>query len=115
MKLKWIDIVTEGHGRLGEDHYVRRSPGNTEYAVSCQKPTQSEATKRARSNHPTARGFADLMSETTAILHDPARKAAWQARYDEAKRQASKDGKPISGRLCDYIKKELSKERKNAD
>ena len=112
MKIKWIDIVREGHGRLGDEHYVRRSPGNSEYAISCHKPVISEATKRARAEHPTAIGFAALMAETKAILHDPERKAAWQSRYEEAKRQASKDGKPISGRLCDYIKKELSKEQK---
>jgi len=36
------------------------------------------------------------------------RRAIWQARYNEAKRQASKHNKPIQGRLCDYVKHEVS-------
>jgi len=41
-------------------------------------------------------------------LNDPERRAAWQARYDEAKRKARKYGKPIQGRLCDYVRHEVS-------
>jgi len=40
------------------------------------------------------------------------RKAEWQARYEEAVRKARKYNKPIQGRLYDYIKHELSEERK---
>ena len=40
------------------------------------------------------------------------RKAAWQARYEEAVRKARKYNKPIQGRLYDYIKHELSEERR---
>ena len=52
------------------------------------------------------------MAETKAILHDPERKAEWQARYEEAVRNARKYNKPIQGRLYDYIKHELSIELK---
>jgi len=52
------------------------------------------------------------MAETKAILHDPARKAEWQARYEEAMRKARKYNKPIQGRLYDYIKHELSEAKK---
>ena len=50
-----------------------------------------------------------------AILHDPERRAVWQARYDEAKQMAKKHGKRIQGRLCDYVRHEVSKALKNGE
>ena len=78
----------------------------------CANPELSKKTKKAKAEHPTAKAFAELMAETKAIMHDPVRKAEWQARYEEAVRKARKYNKPIQGRLYDYIKHELSEERK---
>jgi len=102
-------------GSVGSGHYARRIPGNNEYGAICSKPELSKRTKKAKAEHPTARRFAELMAETKAILHNPARKAEWQARYDEAVRKARKYNKPIQGRLYDYIKHELSEEKKGKD
>lgn len=78
----------------------------------CAKPELSKKTKKKKAEHPTAKAFAELMAETKAILHDPERKAEWQARYEEALQKARKYNKPIQGRLYDYIKHEVSEERK---
>ncbi len=112
MKAKWVSIVDELRGKMDERHYVRRIPGNGEWAAVCSRPELSKKTKKAKSEHPTARRFAELMAETKTIMHDPARKAEWQARYEEAVKKARKYNKPIQGRLYDYIKHELSEERK---
>ena len=110
MKAKWIDIVDELRGDMGSGRYARRIPGNDEYGSVCRKPELSKQTKRKRSEHPTAKRFAALMATTKAILHDPTRKAEWQERYDEAKKNAQKHNKPIQGRLYDYIKHTLCAE-----
>ena len=112
MKAKWVNIVDELWGSVDQRHYARRIPGNNEWGAVCEKPELSEKTKKAKAEHPTARNFAALIAETKAILHDPVRKAEWQARYDEALNKAHKYNLPIQGRLYDYIKHELSEERK---
>ena len=84
MKAKWVNIVDSLQGNVD----------------------------KAKAEHPTAKAFAELMAETKAIMHDPERKAEWQARYEEALKKARKYNKPIQGRLYDYIKHELSEERK---
>ena len=112
MKEKWVNIVDSLQGKVDERHYVRRIPGNGEWAAVCAKPDLSKKTKKKKAEHPTAKAFAELMAETKAIMHDPERKAEWQARYEEAMRKARKYNKPIQGRLYDYIKHELSEKRK---
>ena len=112
MKAKWGNIVARLQGKVDERYYARRIPGNGEWAAVCAKPELSKKVKKKKAEHPTAKAFAELMAETKAILHDPERKAEWQARYEEAVRKARKYNKPIQGRLYDYIKHELSEERK---
>ncbi|MCR5050060.1 MAG: hypothetical protein K6A36_03145 [Paludibacteraceae bacterium] len=112
MKAKWMNIVERLQGNMDQRHYARRIPGNTEWGTVCAKPELSNKVKKAKAEHPTAKRFAELMAETKAIMHDPDRKAEWQSRYDEATRKARKYNKPIQGRLYDYIKHELSEERK---
>jgi hypothetical protein len=62
----------------------------------------------------TVRVTLQLMSATPTIaiskeiLHDPERKQKWQERYDEAQKKARRLGKPIQGRLCDYVRHEVS-------
>lgn len=112
MKAKWVHIVEELRGSMDGRLYARRIPGNGEFGAICSKPELNKKTRKAKAEHPTARRFAELMAETKAILHDPERKAEWQARYDEAVRKARKHNKPIQGRLYDYIKHELSEKRK---
>ena len=111
MKAKWVNIVDELRGSMGDRFYARRIPGNGEWAAVCSKPELNKKTKKAKAEYPTAKRFAELMEETKTILHDTERKAEWQARYDEAVRKAHKYDKPIQGRLYDYIKHELSEER----
>ncbi len=107
MKVKWIEIVGEAHGDLGMRQYARRIPGDTEWAAICSKPEISKKVSQQRAEHPTARRFAEKIAACKAILHDPERRAEWQARYDEAKREASRHGKKIQGRLCDYVRHEV--------
>ena len=107
-----MNIVDRLQGNVDQRHYARRIPGNVEWAAVCAKPELSKKAKKAKAEHPTAKAFAELMAETKAIMHDPVRKAEWQARYEEAVRKARKYNKPIQGRLYDYIKHELSEERK---
>ena len=112
MKAKWVSILKEGRGSIGEKQYARRIPGNDVEAAICMKPELSKKTKKKKAEHPTAQRFAELMTEVKAILRDPVRKAEWQARYDEAVQKARKHHSRIQGRLYDYVKHEKSKELK---
>ncbi len=112
MKAKWVNIVDSLQGNVDQRHYVRRIPGNGEWGAVCAKPELSQKVKKAKAEHPTAKAFAELMAEAKAIMHDPERKAKWQARYEEALKKARKYNKPTQGRLYDYIKHELNEERK---
>ena len=112
MKAKWASIVEELRGNIDERHYVRRIPGNDTWGAVCSKPELSKKAKKKKAEHPTAKRFAELMAATRVIMHDPEKKAEWQARYDEAVKKARKYNKPIQGRLYDYIKHELSVELK---
>ena len=58
--------------------------------------------------------FKEMMAECKAILHDPEKRAEWQAKYDEAKREAIRQNKPVQGRLCDYVKHKLIEAQKKA-
>jgi len=108
MKAKWTSLVDEACGKIDSGHYARHIPGNGEWAAVCSKPELSKKTKKKKAEHPTVKSFANAITISHAILRDVERRAIWQARYDEAKRQASKHNKPIQGRLCDYVKHEVS-------
>lgn len=67
---------------------------------------QEDQEKKASLPH--VKEFGVLIATCKEILHDPERRAAWQAKYDEVKRKARKYNKPIQGRLCDYVRHEVS-------
>ena len=115
MKTKWVELVGESTGSFGSKQYARRIPGNDEYAAVCSKPELSKKTKKKKAELFVVKEFQVLISTCKAILHDPARRSVWQARYDEAKRIAVKHGKRIQGRLCDYVRHEVSKALKNGE
>ena len=114
MKAKWTGLVDELRGHVDRNHYARRIPGNWQYAAVCEKPELSEKTKKKKAALPHVKKFKEMMAECKAILHDPEKRAEWQAKYDEAKREAIRQNKPVQGRLCDYVKHELIEARKKA-
>ena len=115
MKTKWVELIGESTGSFGSKQYARRIPGNDEYAAVCSKPELSKKTKKKKAELSVVKDFQVLIATCKSILHDPARRAVWQARYDEAKRMARKHGKRIQGRLCDYVRHEVSKALKNGE
>ena len=108
MKVKWTGLVDDLRGHVDRRHYARHIPGNYKEAAVCQKPELSEKTKKKKAAHPTCQDFGRCIAESKAILHDPERRAIWQAKYDEAKRKARKYNKPIQGRLCDFVRHHVS-------
>ena len=108
MKAKWTSIIDDLQGNIDSRHYARHIPGNGEWAAVCLKPELSKKTKQKKAAHPTCKSFADFITASKAVLNDPERRAAWQAKYDEAKRKARRRNKPIQGRLCDYVRHEVS-------
>ena len=108
MKAKWSGIVDDLQGHVDKRHYARHIPGNREWAAVCEKPELSKATKKKKAGLPHVKEFTNLIAVCKDILHTPDRRAAWQTKYDEAKRQARKHNKPIQGRLCDYVRHEVS-------
>ncbi len=108
MKVQWTSLVDDVRGHVDQGHYARRIPGNGEWAAVCQKPELSKKTKKKKASLPHVKEFGALIATCKEILHDPERRAAWQAKYDEAKRKARKYNKPIQGRLCDYVRHEVS-------
>lgn len=108
MKVKWADFIEEGSGSLDQNHYIRHIPGDDEWAAVCAKPELKKNEKHKRAAHPTAQHFGACIAESKVILRDAVRRAAWQAKYDEVVRQARRHGKRTYGRLCDYVRHEVS-------
>ncbi len=115
MKAKWTSLVDDLRGSVDERHYTRHIPGNVEWAAVCQKPELSKKTKKRKANWPHIKAFGVWIATCKEILHNPERRAAWQAKYDEAKRKARKHNKRIQGRLCDYVRHEVSVALKNGE
>lgn len=112
MKVKWTTLIDDAKGGFG-DRYARHIPGNGEWAAVCRKPELSKKTKKEKAQHPTCKRFSEYIAIGKDILNNPTRRALWQAKYDEAKRKARRFRKPIQGRLCDYVRHEVSKALKN--
>ena len=108
MKVKWTGLVDDLRGHVDSRHYARHIPGNSTEAAVCLKPELSKKTQKKKAAHPTCKSFGNYIAESKAILHDPERRAIWQAKYDETLRRARKWGKPAYGRLCDYVRHEVS-------
>ena len=108
MKVKWTTLIDDASGGVDSRHYARHIPGNGAEAALCMKPELSKKTKKKKAAHPTCKRFTDYIAVSGEILHDPERRAVWQAKYDEAKRKARKHGKFVQGRLCDYVRHEVS-------
>ena len=115
MKAKWSSIIDELQGGIDEKHYARHIPGNGEWAAVCSKPELSKKTKEKKAGLPHVIQFKELIAVCKGILNNPERRSAWQAQYDEAKRKARKHNKPIQGRLCDYVRHEVSVALKNGE
>jgi len=108
MKVTWTGLIDDFKGHIDSKHYARHIPGNGDEAAVCQKPELSKKTKEKKAAHPTCKSFVNYIAESKAILHDPKRRAVWQAKYDETLYRARKWGKPAYGRLCDYVRHEVS-------
>ena len=115
MKVKWTLLLDDACGQVDKKHYARHIPGNGAWAAVCNKPQLSKQTKKKKANLPVATNFKTLIATCKDILNNPAARAMWQARYDEAKRKANKYNKPIQGRLCDYVRHEVSEMMKRGD
>ena len=100
-----------------QQHGGRRllDSGNGEYVAICSKPELSKATRKRKAKTSNALAFKHLMEVSQAILRNPERRAAWEAQYEEAKRKAYKYGKPIQGRLCDYVRHHVSEALKSGE
>ena len=108
MKVKWTALLDNASGHVDSRHYARNIPGNGAEAAVCLKPELNKKTKKKKAAHPTCKSFGNYIAESKAILHNPERRAIWQAKYNETLRKARKWGKPAYGRLCDYVRHEVS-------
>ena len=108
MKVKWTALLDNASGHVDSRHYARNIPGNGAEAAVCLKPELNKKTKKKKAAHPTCKSFSGFVAASKAILHDPERRAAWQAKFDEEKRQARRHNKPFYGRLCDYVRHEVN-------
>ena len=108
MKAKWNVLIADLQGSVGPRHYARHIPGNPEWAAVCQRPELSKKTKKKKAAHPTCKSFANTIEVCQAICADEERKALWQARYEEARREAIRHNKKIQGRFIDYLRHEVS-------
>lgn len=115
LKVKWTSIIDDMQGSVDKKRYARHIPGNGEYAAVCMKPELSKKTKKKKATHPTCKNFTEMVAICKNILNNPSVRAMWQSRYDEAKRKASRHNKPIQGRLCDYVKHEVSEALKRGE
>ena len=115
MKVKWTLLLDDACGHVDKKHYARHIPGNGEWAAVCNKPELSKKTKKKKAAHPTCKIFCNYVAVCQAIYADPARKAVWEARYEEARRKARRRNKPIQGRFIDYLRHEVSEALKRGE
>ena len=115
MKVKWTTIIDDMQGSVDQKHYARHIPGNGEWASLCNKPELSKKTKKKKAAHPTCKSFTEMITTCKNILNNPVARGIWQKRYEEAKRKARRHNKPIQGRLCDYVRHEVSKALKKGE
>lgn len=115
MKVKWTLLLDDACGLVDNKHYARHIPGNGKWAAVCNKPELSEKTKKKKAAHPTCKSFSELIAICRGILHNPVARGMWQERYDEAKRKARRHGKEVPGRLCDYVRHEVSEALKRGE
>lgn len=115
MKAKLVSILESASGGAGPNQYLRGIPGNGEYVAICSKPELRKATRKRKAKTSNALAFKHLMEVSQAILRNPERRAAWEAQYEESKRKAYKYGKPIQGRLCDYVRHHVSEALKSGE
>ena len=108
MKVKWTLLLDDMQGNVDKRHYARHIPGNGAWAAVCNKPELSKKTKKKKADHPTAKRFGELIAISKNILNNPVARGMWLERYEEAKRKARRHNKPIQGRLCDYVRHEIS-------
>ena len=105
-------------GSIDKDHYLRPIPGRTGWAAYCHKPVYSKQKQKEMAEREAVKKLSLVSREASVILRAPVLRAEWQTKYDAAKREASKHqrmpdkkGKPaVPGRLCDYVRRELSKQ-----
>ena len=115
MKAKWTSLVDDLQGHIDSRHYARHIPGNGAWAAICQKPELSTKTKEKKASQPTCKSFSNYISISKEILNNAERRAAWQVKYEAAIRTARRYKKPIQGRLCDYVRHEVSEALKKGD
>ena len=104
-------------GSIDKDHYLRPIPGRIGWAAYCRKPVYSKQKQKEMANREAVKKLSAVSTKASAILRDPVLRAEWQEKYDAAKREASRHqrmpdakGKPaVPGRLCDYVRRELSR------
>ena len=108
-------------GSIDKNHYLRPLPGRPGYAAYCHKPDYSKLKRKEMSERPMVKAFSQVSAEASAILRDPVQREAWAEKHRAALREASRHqrmpdakGKPaVPARLCDFIRKELSKVTKH--
>lgn len=115
MKVKWALLINDAQGGIDGQHYARSIPGNGEWASVCNKPKLSKKTKKTKAALPSCKSFGNYIAESSAILHNPERRAAWEAIYDKAVRKAIRYRKPIQGRLVDFVRHHVSIMLKNGE
>ena len=115
MKVKWTLLLDDACGQVDPKHYARHIPGNGEWAAVCNKPELSKKTKKKKAAHPTCKSFGNYVTISHNILRNPVARAMWQEKYEKAIREARRHNKPIQGRLCDYVKHEVSEALKRGE
>ena len=106
-------------GSIDKDHYLRPIPGRTGWASYCRKPKYCKKKQKEMAERGAVKRLSEVSKEASTILHDSAQRAKWEEKHKRALREASKHqrmpnakGKPaVPGRLYDYIKRELYKEK----
>ena len=97
-------------GELGKNDYTRRLLGHPENVVAiCKKPHYTKAQKKKMAQRPQVQRFRQVNAEASAIWHDSALKAEWQARHLAALREGSRRNIYVQVRLWDFIRHELNK------
>ncbi len=91
-----------------------------EETTASRKPEYTKKKQKEMAEREMVKKLSAVSKKASVILRDPVQRAEWEDKHRAALREASKHqrmpdakGKPaVPARLCDYVRRELSKQTK---
>lgn len=113
LRVRWADYLGGMNGTISKEKYVRRIPGNTEWALLCDRPQYNKSEKKDMAQRETVKNFKELQALASREYKE--HRAEWETRWKAALRAEQKhphlsDSKGrtrVPPVLWQYVKREV--------